>query len=154
MNVDVDQPIAVTEIGAEPIPVSQQLFLNTNTDLQLIDYQMRLQQINTDNIKAGFLPSLSLNANYGWQGQTDRLLKSGATTGFTSGLYSLQLSIPIFDGFSKRNKITQSNIAYKQLQLNKEYTEQKYEKSIPNCPKQFNPKSKGVNGTEGKHESG
>ena len=45
MNVDVDQPIAITEIGAEPIPVSQQLFLEANTDLNLIDYQMRLQQI-------------------------------------------------------------------------------------------------------------
>ncbi len=122
MNLDVDQPLAITEVGAEPIPVSQQLFLETNTDLNLIDYQLRLQQINTDNIKAGYLPTLSLNANYGWQGQTEKLLKNGATTGFTSGLYSLQLSVPIFDGFAKKNKIAQSNIAYKQLELNKEYT--------------------------------
>ncbi len=122
MNVDVDQPIAINEIGAVPIPVTQQLYLEANTDLQLLDYQLKLQQTNTDNIRAGYLPSLSLNANYGWQGQTDKLFKSGATTGFTSGLYSIQLSIPIFDGFAKRNKITQSNIAYRQLQLNKEYT--------------------------------
>lgn len=123
MDVDVDQPLAVTEIGAEPIPVARQLFLEDNTDLNLINYQMRLQELNTDNIKAGFLPSLSLNANYGWQGQTEKLVKKDATTGFTSGLYSLRLSIPIFDGFAKRNRIKQSNIALKQMQLNKQYLE-------------------------------
>lgn len=121
MNVDVEQPVAITEIGMEPIPVSKQLFLEANTDLKLLDYQMNLQKLNTANIKAGYLPSLSLIANYGWQGQSNQVFKSGSTQGFTQGLYGLRLSIPIFDGFAKKHKVTQSNIQFKQMQLNKEY---------------------------------
>jgi len=122
MNEDVYRPVVITnQIGAEPIPVTEQLFLKDNTDLALIDYQILLQELNTKNIKAGYMPSLSAFANYGWQGQTDNLFKSGATQGFTSGTWGLKLTIPIFDGFAKRNKIAQSNLQIKQMKMNKEY---------------------------------
>jgi outer membrane protein TolC len=122
MNEDVYRPVAITnEVGAEPIPVSEQLFLKDNTDLALIDYQILLQELNTKNIKAGYMPSLSAFANYGKQWQTNELFKSGAANSFASGTWGLTLSIPIFDGFAKRNKIAQSNLQIKQLQINKQY---------------------------------
>lgn len=121
MNVDVEQSIAITSIGAQSIPVSKQLLLDANTDLNILDKQIQLQQLNTENIKAGYKPSVSLAANYGRQWQTNTLLKGSATSGFSSGNYSLNVSIPIFDGFAKKNKIAQSNIAVKQLQLSKDY---------------------------------
>lgn len=126
MNVDVYTPVAITnEVGAERVPVADQLFLKDNTELNLIDYQIRLQQLNTLNIKAGYLPTLSAFANYGWQGQADKLFKSGATQGFTSGVWGLTLSIPIFDGFTKKNKIAQSNIQVRQLEMNKKFMKSK-----------------------------
>lgn len=122
MNEDVYRPVAITnQVGAEPIPVSEQLFLKDNTDLALIDYQILLQELNTKNIKAGYMPSLSAFANYGKQWQTNELFKSGAANSFASGTWGLTLSIPIFDGFAKRNKIAQSNLQIKQLQINKQY---------------------------------
>lgn len=122
MNVSVYTPVAITnEVGGDTIAVAEQLFLNDNTDLNLMEYQIKLQELNTKSIKAGYLPSLSAFASYGWQGQTDKMFKSDATQGFTSGLWGLSLKIPIFDGFTKRNKIMQSNLQANQLNLNKKY---------------------------------
>ncbi len=121
LNVDVGQPIAIEGMGMEPIPVSQQLALENNTELNILDKQIALQQLNTKNIKAGYLPTVSLSANYGRQWQTNNLFKGNATSGFSSGYYSLNVSIPIFDGFSKRSKIAQSRIAERQLEINKQY---------------------------------
>jgi len=120
MNVDVEQPIAITGAGTKPLPVTKQLYLNANTELSIAEQQIQLQQLNTENIKASYLPTVSLGANYGRQWQTNELLKSSATTGMSSGSYSLNVSIPLFDGNAKRHKIAQSNIALKQLQLDKE----------------------------------
>lgn len=123
MNLDMEQPIVITSSGeSEKIAVSKQLNLDANTDLNILDKQIQLQNLNTENIKAGYKPTLSFSANYGRQWQTEKLFKNNAATGISSGYYSLNLSIPIFDGSKKRNQIAQSNTALKQLELTKEYT--------------------------------
>ncbi len=123
MNLDLEQPVVITApVASEQITVSKQLNLDANTDLNILDKQIQLQNLNTENIKAGYKPSLSFSANYGRQWQTDKLFKKDATTGISSGYYSLNLNIPIFDGFKKRNQIAQSKIAAQQLELNKVYT--------------------------------
>lgn len=120
MNIDVAQPLVIAVPGVRQLPVSKELVLEANTDLNILEKQIALQELNTKSIKAGFLPTVSLTANYGKQFQTGELFDK-STNGFESGNYSLNVNIPIFDGFSKRNKIAQSNIVLKQLQINKEY---------------------------------
>ena len=125
MNLDIAQPIAISSpVSSEKVTISRQLDLGANTELQLIDKQMQLQDLNTESIKAGYKPTLGFSASYGRQWQTNEMFKGGSTTGFSSGYYGLNLSIPIFDGFKKRNQISQSKIATQQLKLNKEYTAQ------------------------------
>lgn len=123
MNIDVDQPMVIkAEVNTYSVePISQQLFLEANTDLNILDKQIQLQKLNTRNIKASYLPTVSFSANYGRQWQTNELFKSSLTSGFSSGYYAVNVSIPIFDGLSKRNKIKQSDVSLKQLNLNKEY---------------------------------
>lgn len=139
MNEDVYRPLAITnEVGAKPIPVSEQLFLKDNTDLALINYQILLQGLNTDNIKAGYLPSLSAFANYGKQWQSNYLFKSGAASGFASGALGLTLNVPIFDGFAKRNKIAQSDLQVKQLKINAEFLTRKITNDFVNAKNNLN----------------
>jgi outer membrane protein TolC len=121
MNVDVDQPIKITEVGAQALSITAQLQLSANTELGILEKQIQLQQLDIENIKAGYMPSLSLGANFGRQWQTSQLFHGPSTSGFSAGSYSLNLSIPIFDGNAKKNQIAQSNIALKQLHLNKEH---------------------------------
>lgn len=133
INVDAEQTIAITDVGTDPIPVSRQLDLSENTDLALVDYQRRLQDLNTESIQAGYLPTLSLVANMGYQSQTNELFNSGATQGFGAGLYGLRLSIPIFDGFAKKSKITQSQYKVRQLELNRQYAVRNIQNQFTNA---------------------
>lgn len=133
MNVDAEQPIAITDVGTEPIPVSRQLDLSENTELALVDYQRRLQDLNTESIRAGYLPTLSFVANMGYQSQTNELFNSAATQGFGAGLYGLRMSIPIFDGFAKKSKITQSQYKVRQLELNRQYLTRNVENQFTNA---------------------
>ena len=133
MNVDSEQPIALTSVGVAPIQVSQQLDLSQNTDLALVDYQRKLQDLNTASIRAGYLPTLSLIANMGYQSQTNDLFNSVATQGFGAGLYGFRLSIPIFDGFARKSKITQSQYQGRQLELNRKYLMRNVENQFTNA---------------------
>ncbi len=121
MSVDVGLPIAIIEVGVQEIPVSRQLDLAANTDLALMDYQMRLQELDRKNIASGYLPTLALVANYGYQAQTDKMFNDAATQGFASGLYGLQLNIPIFDGMARKHQIIQSELKLRQMNLDRQY---------------------------------
>lgn len=121
LNIDVNQPVIISDANENRESVSLQLNPEENTDLNIIEKQIELQQLNTKNIKDGYMPTLSFVANYNRQWQTNQLFKGSATSGFNAGYYGLNLSIPIFDGNKKRNQIAQSNIALKQIQLQKEY---------------------------------
>ena len=122
MNIDVSQEIELLETGLEHLPVSNQLLLGSNSQLNILDKQISLQELNTKNIRAGYLPTVSLAANYGRQVQSN-LVFGNSAAGFSSGYYSLNVSIPIFDSGTKKNKVSQSNTALRQLQLNRNYLE-------------------------------
>ena len=97
------------------------------------DYQRRLQDLNTESIRAGYLHTLSFIANMRYQSQTHELYNRAATQGFGAGLYGLRLSIPIFDGFAKKSKITQSQYAVRQLELNRQYLTRNVENQFTNA---------------------
>lgn len=121
LNIDVDQTLVISEPKGNSESVSMLLNPENNTDLNIIEKQIELQRLNTKNIKAGYLPTLSFIASYNRQWQTSELFKSSATSGFNAGNYGLNLSVPLFDGFKKKSQVAQSNIALKQLQLDREY---------------------------------
>lgn len=127
MNIQVSQPIVLKNVddtssnNPANIPISQDLMLDANTDLGILDKQIQLQLLNTKNIKAGYLPTLSLSANFARQWQSNKLFDNDKTVAFNAGYYAFRLSIPIFDGFAKKYRIAQSETALRQIQYNKEY---------------------------------
>ncbi len=121
MNVDVSQPVKINSSEkTQSIKIADQLFLNENTDLNILKYQIELQGLNSQSIKAGYLPTLSAFANYGIQSQADQLFNNSVQS-FKSGVWGLNLKVPIFDGFIKRNKIKQSDLQIDQLKLQQAY---------------------------------
>lgn len=82
---------------------------------QLVSFQqaqtnIALQQLQLQRIKAGYLPTLSLTANYGTVNvgaQTiDRIFSN--FVGF--GSFGLRLNIPIFDGFQRDAQLKQQRL--------------------------------------------
>lgn len=86
-------------------------------DLRLLRKQNELEILQQDHVRAGYYPKLYAYAKYQQQALRDNLNLFAGDTWFGVSVIGLQLDIPIFDGFQKRNLIQQSEIRLKKLEL-------------------------------------
>ncbi len=95
----------------------------SHIDARLIDNEIEIAQINKKSVSQSYLPSLSASGQLYYQGQQNRFnFFDGKDRFFHVGFVGLNLDIPIFDGFEKRNKIHQTNLEIAQLQNAKNNT--------------------------------
>ncbi len=74
------------------------------TQETLLGYQKKAYQ-------AEYLPSLSLGTNYIWNTQSNRFdLYSSRALNFDMSAITLNLTIPIFDGFARRSRVRQADV--------------------------------------------
>ncbi len=112
------------DLGVESYPLVNDIILEQNTTLQLLNKQVELTQYEEENIVSGYYPTLAIFGNLGWQGQTASLFSTKdeyAIQGSMTGVLGLNLSVPIFDGFQKKNQLEQLRIKQSQHQLDKTY---------------------------------
>ncbi|MCF8298825.1 MAG: TolC family protein [Saprospiraceae bacterium] len=116
------------------------------TELQLIDKQMQAATLETAIEKQSYLPVLAAFGQHYYQGMYNDFdsFYSHDEHFYKSGIIGLQLNIPIFDGFSRRNRIKMNEIEIAILQKQLEYTEildanEKYEawQNYHNCLKEL-----------------
>lgn len=116
-----DVTLAPYELEEQGYPLVVNLIIDENTDLKVLDKQRDLTVYELDNVNAGYFPTLNGFANYGWQGQTDKLFSSEEMLqGSPTGVMGLRLSVPIFDGFQKKNSAAKVRIQQEQLTLTRE----------------------------------
>lgn len=85
-------------------------------DYQALKKQEELLQYELSARKAEYFPTLSLDANYAYNTQSRKLnLYGPGALNYDVSAVSLRLNIPIFDGFAKRSRIRQSNIAIRKI---------------------------------------
>lgn len=89
---------------------------------QLIDYRILKQQLVLDslNIKryqVGRLPSLNLNFNHSQMTQVNELSNFGEQF-YPSTLYSININIPLFDGFKRHSDIAKARLAKQKTENN------------------------------------
>lgn len=126
MSMPLDQPIELTDTinpTAFSIPDLQMYTpdFTQKKDLAILDVQAQLNQLNIDQYRYGYWPSLTGFANYNYQGQGN---KFGELTWFDFGSVGLRLNVPIFDGFLKQSKIQQARIDQLQLEQTRRLTTQ------------------------------
>lgn len=120
MGVGVGAEVQVENaLEQEPeFALAARLNLNNNTQLQILDKQLELNQLDLENIRAGYYPKVSAFANYGYTGQTDVFTLGGEEyTSFTNGVWGINVDIPIFDGFRKSNRVQQNLVRQEQVRL-------------------------------------
>ncbi|MEO6285608.1 MAG: TolC family protein [Dyadobacter sp.] len=131
MGMDVEEPIKLTD-KLSTTDVSQFVAANeevlSNYSLRVeystLEVQEKLQMLDIRNISAGYLPSLTLNANYGYSSGTDIFSKFFTQPWFNQASIALNLNIPIWDSFSKKNKIIQSKNALEKIKQNQKLLQQ------------------------------
>lgn len=91
---------------------------NNNTDLKVLGIQKNLYALNLKQIRAGYMPTLSLGFKYAYQAQQNTSdFLSSKTNWFPNSYLALNLSVPIFDGFNKHAKTQQLKIQIAETQL-------------------------------------
>jgi outer membrane protein TolC len=138
MNVPLETNLVVT-----PVDYDEDATLGQRTDADLTqktNYKQVLENkavadLQRRNIKAGYLPTLSLGANYGLAGynSTADPLKNINDKWYPSSYVSLNLSIPLFDGFRRKYQVRQQEIAVRKYDVQAEQTLQQNKKDLANA---------------------
>ena len=143
MNVPLETNLTVTQgdyddaetlTAATPAAAAtrQNADLTRKTNYKQVLENKEVADLQRRNIKAGYLPTLSLGANYGLSGynSTADPLKNINDKWYPSSYVSLNLSVPIFDGFRRKYQVKQQEIAVRKYDVQAEQTLQQNKKDL------------------------
>lgn len=140
LDVPLEQTIVLTDTAAMPLlanePILQSDF-SDHVNIRLLESQKELNVLNKKLINNGYLPTLSLSGQAAYQG-----LRNDFSTYFESGeankwypmaSVSINLSIPVFDGFEKRSKVRQATMDLKKTEATLESTKENFSMNYKNA---------------------
>ncbi|MCL1938576.1 MAG: TolC family protein [Candidatus Azobacteroides sp.] len=125
MGIDIDQEIQLNgslldyenSLYDEVVKTDQSL--DFNSDLKKIDIQTEQLQKSLELYKAQYYPSISISGNYLYMSMSNDF-KFGDYRWNPTSTVSLNISIPIFDGFKKSSDIRQTKISLEQMKWQRE----------------------------------
>ncbi len=85
-------------------------------DYQYLDLAKQLNELNIKRYKMSFLPTLALSGSYTKNAQRNKFNFFGKGDWFTTSFVGLNLSVPIFSGFSKTSHVTKSKLELQQTE--------------------------------------
>lgn len=124
MGMPIQTPIIIPEaevhsIQPQAVASNESINPGERLELRLLESQENLLEYQKESFKSEYYPSLSLAGNYSYQGMGNKVpLFKGQTQGvnwFDAASVSLNLRIPIFNGFATRSRIRQTEIRIKKL---------------------------------------
>jgi outer membrane protein TolC len=114
MGYPMEEPIRLSET-LEKVELAT---FNTNAagdfnyssriEYSILQTQESLAELDLKSIKAGYLPRLLLNANYGYNAGANGFGDLVSKPWFDNAAVTVALQIPIFDGYSKKYRAIQS----------------------------------------------
>ena len=123
LDLPLEQNIVLTDTAAMALltnePILQSDF-SDHVNIRLLESQKELNQLNQKLINKGYLPTLSFSGQVAWQG-----LRKDFSTYFKSGEvnkwypmsnFSVNISVPVFDGFEKKSKSRQATLDLQKTQ--------------------------------------
>jgi outer membrane protein TolC len=79
-------------------------------EIQAINYSKRLQELDVQRYKLGYLPTVAAAYSYTISGMVQQFITSNSFIWFKTSLIGLNLNLPIFDGFQRKYKIQQARL--------------------------------------------
>lgn len=143
IGMQIDTPIELMEESLEITPVLLDApNVKQLTQYQLLETQKQLLEYNKESFKAAYYPTLSLTANYSYQGLGDKFPLGGKPA---DGVYwtdystiGLNLNIPIFSGFRTRSQVRQAQNQLDILEEDMKETELALNFAFENAKTQIN----------------
>jgi outer membrane protein len=135
INVPLERAIRVTPEDYHPEEISLNLpetDITRKTNYLQIQENKRVASLQRRNIMAGYLPALSLTGSLGYSSYYSNAnpFKSINDKWYPSSSIGVKLSIPIFDGFSKKYQVQQKDFELKNYDVQAEQTLQQNRKEV------------------------
>lgn len=137
-GIPMDSVISVESATAEVTITEVPQYDSTKTlDVQMLGLQQEMYDLNIKQVQSGYVPSLSLSYRYAYMAQQNDLKIFGSNSQWYPMSYlTLNLSVPIFDGFAKSRKVQQLEIEIDKTRLDLEntiaYQNMQYENALGN----------------------
>jgi len=124
MGLPMDQPIAFPDsLSLSVMDVQTEQDLAKHIDIRMIEMQKRLAYTNLKLGQAGHYPSLTLIAGLNYSNQSNAFYVFGKPTEwFNTSLLGLRLHVPVFNGLQRQNRVSQSRVELKQLEVTEDDT--------------------------------
>ena len=137
MSLDVDFDLDNTLLSDLPLPPVTSFILPENkVELDILYREKELANIELKQIWAGYLPTLSLFISGNYQLQSEKLNLSQEVW-FSSSLFGVRLSVPIFDGLGKRHQAMQTKMRIQKLGTDIRETQQTIRMNYKNAAAQL-----------------
>jgi len=112
--------------------------IDNRVDYQLQKINLSAYELDKKRNQDGYLPTLSLNANYGINAMRNKFdFTNQGGDWFPSSSIGLSLKIPIFDGLQKQARISQSKLNIEKSKENIHLTEQSIKVDLSNYEIQY-----------------
>ena len=114
MSYPMDEPIRLSEtldqveFSTFNLNLKGEFSYANRIEYSILQTQENLAELDLKSIKAGYLPRLLLNANYGYNAGANAFGDLMTKQWFDNSAITVALQIPIFDGYSKKYKAIQS----------------------------------------------
>lgn len=147
MGMPINTPIVIMDeevIVPETLMIPDQfpLQIETRTEYNVLQRQKELLAFQKESFKSEYYPTLSLSANYLYQGIGNEIpLFSGQSQGvnwFSAASVGLNLRVPIVDGGFTRAKVRQADVSLRKLDQEIDQTTLALEKAHQNAMIQLN----------------
>lgn len=124
MGMPINTPVEIVN-GSTAKPELDAAFMETvplkdRTEFKLLKQQERLLRLQKQAFEAEYYPSLALSGNYAYMGLGQRFpLFRGPSNGvnwFGVSSVSLNLRVPLFNGFATRSRVRQASVGLRKLQ--------------------------------------
>ena len=147
MGMPIQTSIAIPEadmaaIQPQAIALQEAINVDDRTEFKILETQEDLLTYQKEAYKSEYYPSLSLSGNYSYQGIGNKVpLFKGQSQGvnwFDAASVSLNLRIPIFNGFATRSRIRQADVSIKKLNEDKANTKLALNLAFENAKTQIN----------------
>ncbi len=107
----------------------------SNPVLHTLDQQLALKTFEIKGIRAQYMPTVGLFANYGYQAQFN---KPSEVNWIPSAVVGLSVNVPIFDGFKKRSQLAQRNIDLQSIALDRQLAQNQLDMQYQNAIRKYN----------------
>jgi outer membrane protein TolC len=114
MGFPMEEPIKLSEtlekveLATFNLNAASDFNYSNRIEYSILQTQENLAELDLKSIKAGYLPRLLLNANYGYNAGANGFSDLVTKPWFDNAAVTVALQIPIFDGYSKKYRAIQS----------------------------------------------